>query len=109
MSDNQAGAMPGASTVDAHVARQLRQLRVARDVTQTQLAVGLGVSTQLIHKYEASRTRISPGRLFLCAKLLNVPVSYFFEPLQAVPGPLPLPPRRLARVPAWDHSATSHD
>jgi transcriptional regulator with XRE-family HTH domain len=100
---------PGAASVDTHVARQLRRLRVARCVTQTQLATGLGVSTQLIHKYEASRTRISPGRLYLCAKLLDVPVSYFFEPLQEVAGPPPLPPRRPARELIWDSAATSHD
>jgi len=113
MADGSTGTVvQGASSVDSHVARRLRHLRVERQVTQTQLATSLGVSTQLIHKYEASRTRISPGRLYLCARLLDVPVSYFFEPLQAVAGPAPLPPRRAAaqaRGIVWDNGATSHD
>ncbi|MBO1081549.1 helix-turn-helix domain-containing protein [Roseomonas haemaphysalidis] len=110
MADDSASiVMPGASLVDTHVARQLRRLRVARNVTQTQLAAGLGVSTQLIHKYEVSRTRISPGRLYLCARLLNVPVSYFFDTLHTAGGPSPLPPRRPARADDWITTAAGHD
>jgi DNA-binding transcriptional regulator YiaG len=85
---------PGAAAVDAFVAKRLRLLRMQRQVTQMQLAVSLGVSTQLIHKYESGRTRISPGRLYLCARLLEVSVDYFFEPLDGLEGPNPLLPRR---------------
>jgi transcriptional regulator with XRE-family HTH domain len=105
---------PGASTVDAHVAKRLRLLRQERQVTQMQLAASLGVSTQLIHKYEAGRTRISPGRLYLCSRLLDVPVEYFFAPLEGIEGPIPLLPRRsagapLRATPVWQASAGGHD
>jgi transcriptional regulator with XRE-family HTH domain len=78
------------------VAKRLRLLRMERQITQMQLAASLGVSTQLIHKYEAGRTRISPGRLYLCSRLLNVPVEYFFAPLEGIQGPTPLLPRRAS-------------
>jgi transcriptional regulator with XRE-family HTH domain len=103
---------PGASTVDAYVAKRLRLLRMERQVTQMQLAASLGVSTQLIHKYESGRTRISPGRLYLCSRLLGVPVEYFFAPLEGVEGPNPLLPRRASaaaqlRGPVWQAGAGS--
>lgn len=99
---------PGASTVDAHVAKRLRLLRMERQITQMQLAASLGVSTQLIHKYEAGRTRISPGRLYLCARLLNVPVEYFFAPLEGIQGPTPLLPRRAANAAEMRSSTVWH-
>lgn len=95
---------PGASTVDAHVAKRLRLLRMERQITQVQLAASLGVSTQLIHKYESGRTRISPGRLYLCSRLLNVPVEYFFMPLEGIQGPNPLLPRRAGMAPMPSHT-----
>ena len=51
-------------------------------LSQQQLAKMIGVTYQQAHKYERGLNRISAGRLFEIAQVLNVPVSYFFEGLQ---------------------------
>lgn len=49
--------------------------------TQQQLADLIGVTYQQAHKYERGINRISAGRLFEIAHVLNVPVNYFFDGL----------------------------
>ena len=51
--------------------------------TQQQLADLIGVTYQQAHKYERGINRISAGRLFEIAHVLNVPVNYFFDGLDA--------------------------
>jgi transcriptional regulator with XRE-family HTH domain len=41
----------------------------------------IGVTYQQAHKYERGINRISAGRLYEIARVLRVPVSYFFEGL----------------------------
>jgi len=50
--------------------------------TQQQLADLVGVTYQQAHKYERGINRVSAGRLFEIARVLTVPVSYFFEGLE---------------------------
>ncbi len=49
------------------------------DMSQEQLAAGLGVSFQQVQKYEKGHNRIGAGRLQQLAEILQVPVSFFFE------------------------------
>lgn len=51
-------------------------------LSQQQLAKMIGVTYQQAHKYERGLNRISAGRLFEIAQVLDVPVSFFFEGLQ---------------------------
>lgn len=55
-------------------------------LTQQQLAELIGVTYQQAHKYERGINRISAGRLFEMANVLNVPVTYFFEGLNGEAG-----------------------
>ncbi len=48
-------------------------------LSQEKLAEGLGITFQQVQKYERGSNRISASRLFNTAKLLAVPVAYFFE------------------------------
>jgi transcriptional regulator with XRE-family HTH domain len=48
-------------------------------LTQQELAARLRVSYQQMHKYETGLNRISAGRLFQIAQVLEVPTSFFFE------------------------------
>jgi transcriptional regulator with XRE-family HTH domain len=48
-------------------------------LTQQQLAELIGVTYQQAHKYERGINRVSAGRLFEIARVLSVPVSYFYE------------------------------
>jgi len=65
--------------VDVHVGNRLRQRRVLLGITQTTLGKAVGLTFQQVQKYERGSNRISSSRLFKFAKVLNVPVSHFFE------------------------------
>jgi transcriptional regulator with XRE-family HTH domain len=53
-------------------------------LTQQQVAIAVGVRFQQIQKYECGETRISAARLWNLAKVLDVPIGYFFEGLSQV-------------------------
>jgi transcriptional regulator with XRE-family HTH domain len=48
-------------------------------MTQTTLGKAVGLTFQQVQKYESGGNRISSSRLFEFSKILNVPVSHFFE------------------------------
>lgn len=67
--------------VDQHVGKRLRLRRNLLDLSQDELARRLGLTAQLIQKYEAGETRISASRLYDVATQLAVPITWFFEEL----------------------------
>ena len=71
--------------------RRLRSRRRLMGLTQTQLAIRVGVRFQQIQKYENGANRISAARLWRFCQALEVPVSYFFDGLPLDPSPLPEP------------------
>ena len=80
---------------DRHVAMRVRELRIARGLTQAQFAEMIGVVYQA-HKYEFGITRISAGLLWDIARALSTPVDYFFDGIDDTPFELPPCSRRLA-------------
>jgi transcriptional regulator with XRE-family HTH domain len=68
-----------AHQVDLHVGQRLRQRRCLLGMTQQKLADAVGIKFQQIQKYESGANRISASRLWVIARSLEVPVSYFFE------------------------------
>lgn len=54
-------------------------------MTQTGLGDAIGLTFQQIQKYERGTNRISSGRLYELARVLDVPVAYFFQNLEAGP------------------------
>ena len=66
---------------DVEVGQRIRARRMAQGMSQTELGNLLGVTFQHVQKYEKGTNRISASRLFGAARLLSVPVSYFFEGL----------------------------
>ena len=68
--------------VDQHVAKRLRLRRNLVGLTQDELARRLGLTSQLIQKYEAGETRISASRLYGIAVQLAVPITWFFDELE---------------------------
>jgi transcriptional regulator with XRE-family HTH domain len=48
-------------------------------MSQTTLGNAGGLTFQQIQKYERGSNRVSSSRLYEFAKILNVPVSHFFE------------------------------
>lgn len=67
------------TTIDQQVGQRLRLQRQAMGWTQTDLGARLGVTFQQVQKYENGANRISAGRLFQMAKILNVPITAFFD------------------------------
>ena len=66
---------------DKHVGNRMRMRRLMLDLSQTQLADALGLSFQQVQKYEKGTNRISASRLEQMARLLQVPIAFFFEGL----------------------------
>jgi len=73
-----------ANAYDDHVAKRIRMARKARGLSQTEFGEPLGISFQQIQKYESGKNRVSAGRLFEMANLLEVDVSFFFEGLEPI-------------------------
>ena len=69
--------------VDVHVGKRIRHRRWMNGTTQQQLAEKVGIKFQQIQKYETGMNRVSASRLWDIARALSVPVSFFFEGLQA--------------------------
>jgi transcriptional regulator with XRE-family HTH domain len=65
--------------VDRHVGRQVRMRRKMLSLSQTKLATGLGLTFQQVQKYEKGANRIGASRLQQIARILQVPVGFFFE------------------------------
>lgn len=73
---------------DAHIGARIRLRRVMLNMSQEALGSEVGVTFQQIQKYEKGINRIGAGKLLTVAKVLNVPVTYFFE---GAPGVEELP------------------
>ena len=67
--------------VDAHVGVRMRQRRTLLGMSQTKLGEAVGLTFQQVQKYEKGSNRISASRLYYTAKILGVPVQFFFEDL----------------------------
>lgn len=75
----------GPDPVDIHVGLRLRMRRSILGISQDKLAKSVGLTFQQIQKYERGTNRVSAGRLYQFAKLLDVPVIYFYEQLGEQP------------------------
>ena len=58
---------------------RLKMLRQTHRMSQTELGEILGTSYQQVQRLEAGINRLSPEKLYACAKIFNAPVSYFFD------------------------------
>jgi transcriptional regulator with XRE-family HTH domain len=67
------------AAIDDHVGDRIRERRLMLGLTQQQFAEIIDVTYHQVHKYERGINRVSAGRLFEIARLLGVPVSYFYE------------------------------
>lgn len=72
-----------ADSVDAHVGKRLQLRRSLLGLSQEKLGEAVGLTFQQIQKYEKGLNRISSGNLYKFSKILEVPVAYFFEAMDA--------------------------
>jgi transcriptional regulator with XRE-family HTH domain len=66
-------------SIDKLVGRNIRIQRLAKGLSQTELAQKLGVTFQQVQKYEKGVNRIGCGRLFQIGRILGVHVMDFFD------------------------------
>jgi transcriptional regulator with XRE-family HTH domain len=71
----------GPDPVDIHVGRQVRLARELNGLTQVEVGKRLGMSFQVIQKYEQGEIRVSASRLYQLARLFERPVEFFFAGL----------------------------
>lgn len=65
--------------IDRQVGEKLRARRQAMRFSQSWVAKQLGITFQQVQKYETGRNRIGAGRLQGIARVLDVPIAYFFD------------------------------
>lgn len=82
----------GPHPVDMHVGQRLRMRRTLLGMSQEMLAERLGISFQQLQKYEKGSNRLSASRLHELARMLDVPVSFFFDELPSEGAPAIQPP-----------------
>ena len=70
--------------VDVHVGSRIRMRRQLIGMSQEKLGELLGITFQQVQKYEKGANRISASRLYFTAKILGVPVQFFFEELPGI-------------------------
>lgn len=69
----------GPHPIDVHVGARVKLRRMIMGMSQDLLGKSLGLTFQQIQKYEKGANRIGASRLFELSKLLDVPISYFYD------------------------------
>lgn len=72
--------------VDAHVGGRVRLRRMLLQMSQEKLGEAIGLTFQQVQKYERGANRVSASRLHDLSRVLDVPISFFFDdmPSEAV-------------------------
>ncbi len=97
--------------IDVHVGQRIRQRRTLLGMSQEKLGEAIGLTFQQVQKYERGANRVGSSRLFDLARVLDVPVTYFFDEMStstaskspsrlrglAEPKPEPFEPDPLAK------------
>ena len=65
--------------VDVHVGTRVRLRRTLLGMTQTGLGDAIGLTFQQVQKYERGVNRIGSSRLYDLARVLEVPINFFFD------------------------------
>ena len=75
-----------ANPIDIQVGNRVRIRRMLIGMSQERLGDLLGLTFQQVQKYEKGVNRIGAGRLFEMSRILNVPVDFFYEGVNAHAG-----------------------
>lgn len=79
-SDTAGKTPPGTpNPIDVHVGSRVRLRRTLLGLSQEKLGEAVGLTFQQIQKYERGANRIGASRLFEFSRILDVPVSFFFD------------------------------
>jgi transcriptional regulator with XRE-family HTH domain len=83
--------------IDIQVGSRVRLRRNMLGLTQESLGEAIGLTFQQVQKYERGANRIGASRLYALSRVLDVPVSFFFDDMDpvrapAIPGGFSEPP-----------------
>jgi transcriptional regulator with XRE-family HTH domain len=67
------------SPIDVHVGSRVRLRRTLLGMSQERLGQAIGLTFQQVQKYERGANRIGASRLYDLSRVLDVPVSFFFD------------------------------
>lgn len=67
------------SPIDVHVGARIRLRRTLLGMSQERLGEALGLTFQQVQKYERGVNRVGASRLFDLSRVLDVPISFFFD------------------------------
>lgn len=81
-------AKPAVTDLDRQIGLRLKKLRLQADVSAVALADAIGSTQQQISRYENGENKLSASQLYLLARCLGVPVSWFFLDCASEPVPL---------------------
>jgi len=78
------GRMPSGkpNPVDVYVGSRVRLRRTLLGLSQEKLGEAIGLTFQQVQKYERGANRIGASRLWDLSRVLDCPVSYFFEDME---------------------------
>ena len=78
------GRMPSGkpNPVDVHVGGRVRLRRTLLGLSQEKLGEAISLTFQQVQKYERGSNRIGASRLWDLSRVLDCPVSYFFEEME---------------------------
>ncbi|WP_296998442.1 MULTISPECIES: helix-turn-helix domain-containing protein [unclassified Thalassospira] len=65
--------------VDIHVGARVRLRRTLLGMSQEKLGEAIGLTFQQVQKYERGANRVGASRLYDLSRVLDVPVSFFFD------------------------------
>ena len=68
-----------ANPIDGQVGNRVRIRRMLIGMSQEKLGDHLGLTFQQVQKYEKGINRIGAGRLFEIARILDVPIDFFYD------------------------------
>ena len=73
--------------IDVHVGARVRLRRIMLGMSEEKLGEAIGVTFQQVQKYERGSNRIGAGRLLELARVLDVPIFFFYDDVDPVRAP----------------------
>ena len=93
--------------IDVHVGARVRLRRTLLGMSQEKLGEAIGLTFQQVQKYERGANRIGASRLYDLSRVLDVPVSFFFDDMtEDVQNQSP---RLISGLSGMDESAASYE
>jgi transcriptional regulator with XRE-family HTH domain len=65
--------------IEKHVGKKIKLFRQLKGLSQSEIAVHLGITFQQFQKYESGKNRIPVSRLIKLAEIFNVNMTVFFD------------------------------